>query len=247
MKQPDPNQHNELEQLYSRFWQNMERTFGLAIVAGNLSTDDDPPQWSAEGEDILRAMIVFLYASVEDFLRGLAHIFYERFSDGQLNEISICVGSKKPKTIDLGTLKRHPDKLFADVVRDSVNEWLSEKNFTNVQAVNAILKELRIEIDKNWTGYLKSLGQLMQRRHRIVHKADIIKPTDVQPKRFTEGELQMILGWFHDVDFFVTELVISLLPTEEAAQMSKELTERKKQRKEFEARKDKTSGADADS
>lgn len=247
MRKPTSNQAKELEQLHSRFWHTLMRTFALLQVAIDLGTDDDPPEFSAEGEDIIRAMIVFLYASIEDFLRELVRILYERLPEGRLDKIQIRVGSKNLNTIGLGTLKRYPDKLFADVVRDSVNKWLSDKNFTNVPAVKAILRDLGIKIKKSWADYLKSLGQLMQRRHDIVHKADLSKPTDVRPKRFTLDESQMILGWFHDVDFFVTELVISLLPTEEAAPMSKKLTERKKQRKKFETRKDKTSGEDADS
>lgn len=244
MKQLDSNQVKELERLYSRFWQNMARTLNLVTVAIDLRTDDDPPELSIKGEDVVRAVIVFLYASVEDFLRELVRILYKRLPEVRLDEIPIRVGSKNSKTIGLGTLARHPDKVFSNVVRESVNEWLSEKNFSKVPAVTAILQELRIKIDKNWTDYLKSLSQLMQRRHRIVHNADLSKPTDVRPKKITLHESQMILGWFHDVDFFVTELVISLLPTEEAAPMSKELIERKKKRKEFETGKDKTSGVD---
>lgn len=247
MRKPTSNQAKELKQLHSRFWHTLTRTYALIHVATGLGTDDDPPELSAEGEDIIRAMIVFLYASIEDFLRELVRILYERLSGGRLDKIQIRVGSKNFNTIGLGTLARHPDKLFADVVRDSVNNWLTDKNFSNVPAVRAILRDLEVKIEKNWTDYFKSLGQLMRRRHRIVHKADLSKPTDVRPKKFTLHESQMILGWFHDVDFFVTELVISLLPTKEAAPMSKKLTERKKQREEFETRRDKTADQDAES
>lgn len=229
----DHDQATELQQLYRRFWRNLTRTWVLVAVATSLSTDDDPPELSPAGEDLIRAMVVFLHAAVDDFLRELVRILHERLPEDLLDKLKIRIGAKKADAITLGTLARHPNKLFADVVRESVDDWLGQKSFGDANAVASILTKLRIDFSAQQR-YVPGLDKLMKRRHRIVHQADITAPTDSEPQRITEEESQEILQWFHDVDFFVTELVVALLPPSMAEEIARNLRARKDKKAKWE-------------
>ena len=145
----------------------------------------------------------------------------------------------------MGMLKKYPGKSLADVVRDSIEEWLSKKNFGNTTAVCDILNDLQINYEEQ-KKYLSGLGKLMDRRHRIVHNADLASPTDDEPQKITLDESREITRWFFDVDFFVSELAISVLPPTSAAPIEEQLQMRKIRKEEWDQNRDDATDEDID-
>lgn len=60
-----------LIRLFNRFSLNIQRTFRL-IEACTATWEDDPQGMLPVWQDVARSAVVFLHASLEDFLRGLA-------------------------------------------------------------------------------------------------------------------------------------------------------------------------------
>lgn len=239
------DQAEELFQLYIRFFKNLSRSRELSEAAIKFKTDEEPPELSPLGEDIIRAMIVLLHACVDDLLREMTRILYRRLPDDRLDKLPIRVGDTSAKSIRLATLARHPGKCLADVVKDSIDGWLSEKSFGNTGAVCDILDDLQINYEEQ-RKYLSGLNQLMDRRHRIVHNADLASPTDDEPQRITLDDSREIIGWFFDVDFFVSELAISILPPMLASPIEEQMQLRKNHKETWEKNRDDPTAAPND-
>src|SRR5688500_15919554 len=79
---------------------------------------------SAELLDILRAAVVFLHASLEDVLRGVAAWKLPSASKEVLDEIPVVGLGASPRKILLGDLSQHRNKQIDDVISDSIEAYL---------------------------------------------------------------------------------------------------------------------------
>ncbi len=97
--------------------------------------------------------------------------------------------------------------------------------YSTVKEVENVLKRLEIDYSEQ-SEYLPSIGKMMKRRHRIVHRADIALGAS-EPEGITYEDSVSITRWFLDVDFFVSELVQLHLTPQSAAFVERKLQERK--------------------
>ena len=74
--------------------ESLERIQNLGIAATTMSNDTS--------EDALRASVVLLHASLEDFLRTVAAKLLPSASEDVLNEISLVGLKGRPKNFGLG-------------------------------------------------------------------------------------------------------------------------------------------------
>ena len=58
--------------------------------------------------------------------------------------------------------------------------------------------------------YLPSVREMMQRRHQIVHRADLDESG--KPKEITGEDATRFCHWFMDTDFFASEIVLGAMP-----------------------------------
>jgi hypothetical protein len=163
--------------------------------------------------DLLRAAVVFLHAAFEEYLRGLATLYYPNASEAALNDIPLaglaCRG--RPEKFFLGKLIRHRSKSVEQVIRESVAEYLAQSNFNDVSDVTSLLESLEVPITDRMRGTFPVLQQLMKRRHQIVHKADRVDGRSPGKQRATSISLRQIDDFVEAIQEFsvgVTAYVI---------------------------------------
>ncbi|MCZ6611351.1 MAG: hypothetical protein O6941_01845 [Planctomycetota bacterium] len=104
--------------------------------------------------------------------------------------------------------------------------------YSTVQEVVTALKGLSINYSDQ-SKYLPGIGEMMKRRHKIVHHADLGAGSS-EPNRLSYEESVSFTSWFHDVDIFASEIVQPHVSPEYASSVESELRKRKAARERFE-------------
>jgi hypothetical protein len=152
-----------------RYFENAARVSSLIALYNGLANAPD----RLNREDILRAAVVFLHASLEDFLRGLAASYLPLADENALNAVPF-VGTKpsgRAEKFLLGRLAAHRGKMVDDVLRESVEQHLERSNFNSTEEIAALLLALGYDLAP-MRPLFPSLDAMMIRRHQIVHRAD---------------------------------------------------------------------------
>lgn len=129
-----------------------------------------------QGDDILRAALVFLHATLEDFLRSVLAWKLPESSRDEIDNIPLLGQTQKtPEKFTLGSLVTFKDlsvdKLIRKSIHDHLDKWVS---FNNVAQINSALRTCGIDLG---SFDYRTLGSIMLRRHEIVHRADTL-PSD---------------------------------------------------------------------
>jgi len=122
--------------------------------------------------DILRAAVVLLHASLEDFLRTLSRVRLPAASEDVLNSIPIAgSGSSRAEKFALGKLCAFRGKTVDDVIKQSVDEFLERSNYNTTIEIAGLLRNLGLKVE-TLNGRFAEIDEMMRRRHMIVHRAD---------------------------------------------------------------------------
>jgi hypothetical protein len=121
-------------------------------------------------DDILRAAVVFLHASMEDLLRSIERLSLPTAASDVLDGIALA-GRKRGERFQLGSLVAHRGKTVDQVIADSVDEHLGQSTYNNEKEVAAVVQRAGVD-PKTVAQYLPALAALTKRRHNIVHRAD---------------------------------------------------------------------------
>ena len=125
-------------------------------------------------DDILRAAVVFLHATLEDFLRYIGSKYIPASGEDVLNRISLIGSSDilRPEKFFLGKLAPHREKKVDQLISESVSAYLDKVSFSNPTDISRFT-ECGVDVDAVREFY-PALGELMARRHQIVHRADLL-------------------------------------------------------------------------
>ncbi len=124
---------------------NLGRVKRLLVLAHQLQwLMTTAPTEVGGREDVLRAAVILIHATLEDFLRTVGATYLPHATEEVLNGIAL-VGSKEPRAekFYLGRLARHRGR-----------------------TVDEVIPEVRAVYPR--------LAQLMARRHAIAHNADLV-------------------------------------------------------------------------
>jgi hypothetical protein len=199
--------HERQKRTLARYSQNFRRVLGLVElhIALQKSGKVAPP---GTEEDVLRAAVVFLHASLEDFLRSVASSLLPTASETALNEIPLKSGSRngRPEKFLLGALTRFRGKSVDQVIRDSVASHLERSNFNDVQEIARLLESLGLQrgIGKD---FYSDLAELIERRHQIVHRADVVDDPTGDGADIRPIDPQRILDWLRTFEKFMSEIL----------------------------------------
>lgn len=181
---PDGNFDQFRNNLVKRFYDNLLR-------ADKLFRHTDESEEVAS--DILRAAVVFLHATLEDFLRSIERVLLPYCDEKTLNEIRL----------PLGQLAAHREKVVLEVIQESVDGYLNRRTYNNKKDIANLLKKLSIDIEPVGP-LLPKLDSLMKRRHQIVHRAD--RPQgEIEPIAF-----EQVREWVDLVHKFMAEVLVGL-------------------------------------
>lgn len=150
--------------------ENLDRVENLVSLYGPVT----PGRRKVQDTDILRAALVLLHASMEDYLRSLLAWKIETFDQETLNNYGFPNGNKRPPTkITLGELAAHRGKSVNDLITEAIEAHLEEfQSFNDLGEVKKALKQCGIGNGTVDARDFSDLPDMIARRHNIVHKAD---------------------------------------------------------------------------
>jgi hypothetical protein len=163
-----------IESIAERFERNVQRVENLVqhyevirISKGRGVEATD------RGEDILRAAVVFLHATLEDFLRSMLAWKLPASSPEEIDKIPLLGQTQKtPSKFLLGSLVTFRDKSVEELIRESVHAHLENwASFNDISQITGALRSCGVELS-NFD--FDSLAGFMARRHNIVHRADSV-------------------------------------------------------------------------
>ncbi len=162
-----------IRKLLDRITINLGRVQALIRLADHYP---DPPQELAiHTQDILRAAVVFLHATLEDFLRYVGETYLPASSEEVLNAVPL-LGTHdvpRPEKFFLGKLAQHRGKTVDQLITDCVNAYLDRISFSDTTDISNLLERAGIAVERVRPLYPR-LSALMTRRHQIVHRADLV-------------------------------------------------------------------------
>ncbi len=120
--------------------------------------------------DILRSAVVFLHATLEDFLRSLLEWKLPTAQASYLKDVPLA-GKKPRSTYTLDDLALFRGSTVNDLISRSVADHLDRLNFNDPGEVAAVLERIGL-LPSLLDPYRGKIGPLMKRRHWIVHRTD---------------------------------------------------------------------------
>lgn len=155
-------------EIETRFSANLERV--QRLVEAYQGAAVGPGRRHVDTTDVLRAAVVFLHATLEDFLRGLLEWKLPLAAAVHIKDIPLA-GKKPRSTFTLDDLAPFRGTSVDDLIARSVLENLERSNFNDPGEVEGVLERIglsKVLLDP----YRDKLGPMMKRRHWIVHRAD---------------------------------------------------------------------------
>jgi hypothetical protein len=210
------SKHKDLSDV--RFSINMDRIKGLVNLSGS---DIDarsliyPFQTIGVKADICRTIVVFLHATFEDVLRTIARRQIDSAKSQEfLNKIPLIglSNSGRAEKFYLGDLNAHRGKSVDQLIQESIGNYWDRESFGSIKDVNQVLINMGLDIAP-FKQFYADLGQMMKRRHRIVHEADLANPKDTTSAPWTNTD-ELNLGiWLLVVLAFYYQLKLSIDPS----------------------------------
>lgn len=180
-----------LTSIRKRTHENLERAKNLVEIYeranGNPNLHDT---------DILRAAVVFLHASLEDCLRSIA---YEKLPFATQSELN-----KTEQKVSLSKIAEYRDKTVDELIRDVINEYLGRKTYNNSGEIKTALKAMAIEIPES---VISNTEPTMQRRHKIVHRADRSEKESGEIGSITKIQSTQVSRWISEVERFIDSVL----------------------------------------
>jgi hypothetical protein len=206
--------------LGARFYVNMQRIGGLTRLVCSGTGPLTPAAIAIESEsvraDLFRAIVVFLHAAFEDILRTAARQRLCTATSEVLKDIPLIGTSKfgRADKFHLGTLNAHRGKTVDQLIQESVDGYLDRESFGSCADVDEVLSQMGLDTTPFKSLYV-DLDQMMKRRHRIVHEADLPSPQDRIPSPWTIWDHFQLCLWNLAVLAFYALLCVSVDPADE--------------------------------
>ncbi len=154
-------------------------------------------------DDMLRAAVVLLHASLEDFLRTVAAAYLRFAPASVINDVPLVgVGRERPEKFFLGALVEHQHLTVAELIDSSIHAHLERKSFSNSKEIAALLTNLDFKLD-DVRHLFAVLDQLSERRHLIVHRCDFKSTTaKTMDLELSQIESSEVSNWANAVNEF---------------------------------------------
>ncbi len=184
-----------MSQYKTVFDKNIERVEGLCSLYTMLKEANQSDGNDYRLTDCLRASIVFLHSSFEEYFRSvLIRWLPEKASEETLKQIPIALNAgKKPEKLFLNDLARYREKKVNEIISESVEEYLKLQSFNDQGNIRSWC--LKIGIDLSAFGGLGDIDKAVHRRHKIVHEADTNRIEATNKERLQPVRPGDIIPW----------------------------------------------------
>jgi len=108
--------------------------------------------------------------------------------------------NKTEQKVSLSKIAEYRDKSVDELIRDVINEYLRRKTYNNPGEIKAALKAMAIEIPEN---LISNTEPAMQRRHKIVHRADRSERESGEIGSITKIQSTQVSRWISEIERFV--------------------------------------------
>jgi len=158
-------------EIFDQFRENLKRVENLVKIYDSHIARSGSGRRPARDTDVLRAGIVLLHATLEDFLRSIAIRATPLDDQELLNQIPLTgTGQKSANKFFLGALSNHTQRNVGDLLRQSIQEYHERwTSFNDIGQVKSIIQLIGVDPESLEFG---DLPEMIKRRHRIVHHAD---------------------------------------------------------------------------
>jgi hypothetical protein len=152
------------------FPENMVRLSRLTEIHAELMQSGKGKDYA---DEILRAMVVLMHASLEDALRGFVRHRMRGCPAEKLDTIPLCGTSptNRPQKFSLVELGKYRGKTVDELIEESIEEYLNRTSFNSSRDIAGTLEKLGIDL-YSLLQYFPTLDEMISRRHQIVHQAD---------------------------------------------------------------------------
>lgn len=175
------------------FKQNMQRATSIIKSAENLDTN------GTKRSDVLRSAVVLLHSIFETYYRNVLLKKLPDADEKVLDSLKI-LDANNDKKVSLSRIRSYGMMSADEIVKKSIAMHLSGTSFNDYKDINNWAQKIHFDLSEFTNG--KELNEMIHRRHKIVHEADmIVKPdgkTRLTPLGVTEVKL-----WFSVVENIV--------------------------------------------
>lgn len=187
-----------------RVIENLTRIYSLIATFEHLKENTPGMQL----DDMLRAAVVLLHATLEDFLRVLAVSVIPEASNDVLNSIPLAGMSRygRQDKFSLGDLAKHKGKNVDTIIKESVNSYLERESFNNIEDIVLLLKNIRVDTE-DIKIYFSDIDAMIKRRHQIVHRADRIYKGINEEEPLDNIVPATVNNWVSAVQGFITAVI----------------------------------------
>jgi hypothetical protein len=186
---------------------NVARSLALLNLQKGLTDVEPERATSQEATDLLRAVVVFAHAALEDHLRtlGLRLLPFAPAAVLDLVPLEGLNENNRAEKFLLGRLAPFRDTRVQDLISRSVASYLSRWSFSSAKDIASLFEKIQVS-DALLKPFYPRLEELMVRRHQIVHRADIVGlDSDGRPV-LAPIDPAMVRGWIEHGAKFLSEV-----------------------------------------
>lgn len=195
------------QEITDRFAINVARVSNLLDIYRHYLAGQGQGRRGHQETDVLRAATVLLHASLEDVLRSLAYWKLPSAGAAVLDQVPLVGGTALKFT--LGSLSAHRGKTIDEVIKASTDANLERSSYNNTGEVASLLQAIGLNTAP-LAAYMPTLDVVMQRRHRIVHRADANPNAGRGNHRVASISPAALEGWVANTEQFVQAVLVQV-------------------------------------
>ena len=188
-----------------RFDENANRVKNLVALYRGLNIGQPGKPLTAKS-DVLRSSVVLLHAAMEEFLRELARVGLVHGSPDALAKIPIAGSEGRAEKFDLGSLSKFKGDGVTELIQKSIGEHLGRTTYNDPGNVKTLLKGVQIAVNEDRFRW-DDVGNMMARRHKIVHEADRNPKRGRGHSRSEPLSQETVNKWIRAVEGLVTAVL----------------------------------------
>jgi len=161
--------------------------------------------------DVLRAAVVLLHATVEDFTRTILQQLLPIQEDTVLNKVPLFgTGNHgRAEKFLLGKLVQFRGKKVDEVLAKSVEVFLERSNYNSPDDLASAIESVGLDKTKV-ESLFRALAEMMKRRHSIVHRADRNPRIGRGQHKYKSIGTEKLASWIPAVEGFAEEILSQL-------------------------------------
>lgn len=154
-----------------RIRRNLDRVRGLVDAHDQLLAVP-PGGANPRAEDVLRAAVVLVHASLEDLLRTISAERLPGTTNKEiLNQIPFPGADERRTRFSIGDLSDYRGRSVSDLISEAVGSYLNRVSYNTPDDIARCLHQIGLP-PALVAPFAPQLDALMRRRHHIVHRVD---------------------------------------------------------------------------